>query len=74
MAGAPPCISHSSGAVSASRVQNETQNHKNKKHGEGSVLYFSLLGSHFCRQSSFCAGRVDFLFMFPVSPAKICSY
>ena len=27
MAGAPPCISHFSGAVSAGRVQNEAQNH-----------------------------------------------
>ncbi len=64
MAGAPPSISHSSGAVSAGRVQN----------GGRSVLYFSLFGSRFCRQSSFCAGRVEFLFMFPASPARICSY
>ncbi len=72
-AGAPPCISHSSGAVSAGRVQTATENPK-KKNGGRSVLYFSLFGSRFCRQSSFCAGRVEFLFMFPVCPARICSY
>ena len=50
MESAPPCISHSSGAVSAGRVQNETQNHKTKMAGAPSCI------SHFLGAAS--AGRV----------------
>ncbi len=71
--------SHFSGAVSAGRVptcvfSSKIKQNNINKNGERSALYFSLVGSRFCRQSSFCAGCVECLFMFPVSPARIFSY
>ncbi len=53
-ASAPPCISHSSGAVSAGRAHNETQNHKNKNKQNNARAPCCI--SHFWGAAS--AGRV----------------